>query len=73
LEETGDQVITGFDEKILTGFIYSSLDSIYLNLFNTRQLRWEPMHTGSIQNPDFREIYTPADRFIFNGDFGVTL
>lgn len=50
--------------------------SVFLNfenLLDTRQSRWEPMYTGSIQQPDFREIYTPIDGFIFNGGFRVTL
>ncbi|HEY8894266.1 MAG TPA: TonB-dependent receptor [Niastella sp.] len=50
--------------------------SVFLNFENfldTRQSRWEPMYTGSVQQPDFREIYTPIDGFIFNGGFRVTL
>jgi iron complex outermembrane receptor protein len=50
--------------------------SVFLNfenLLDRRQSRWEPMYTGSIQQPDFREIYTPIDGFIFNGGFRVTL
>ncbi|MCS3800827.1 TonB-dependent receptor domain-containing protein [Niastella sp. OAS944] len=50
--------------------------SVFLNFENfldTRQSRWEPMYTGSIQQPDFREIYTPIDGFIFNGGFRVIL
>ncbi|SIO51825.1 TonB-dependent receptor [Chitinophaga niabensis] len=54
-------------------FKYFSVFLNFENLLDTRQSRWEPMYTGSIQHPDFREIYTPIDGFIFNGGFRITL
>ncbi len=39
------------------------------NFLDSRQSRFEPLYTGSIQNPQFREIYSPTDGFIFNGGF----
>lgn len=54
-------------------FGHFSLFVNFENLLDTRQSRWEPMYTGSIQQPHFREIYTPIDGFIFNGGFRVTL
>jgi iron complex outermembrane receptor protein len=43
------------------------------NFTDSRQTRFEPLFTGSIHNPQFREIYTPIDGFIFNGGFKLTL
>jgi len=48
--------------------------SLFLNFENftdTRQTRFEPIYTGSLQNPVFRDIYAPLDGFIING--GVKL
>lgn len=50
--------------------------SVFLNFENfldTRQSRWEPMYTGTVQQPDFREIYTQIDGFIFNGGLRFSL
>ena len=50
--------------------------SLFLNLENfldTRQSKWESMYSGTIQNPQFREIYAPTDGFIFNGGFKIRL
>jgi len=50
--------------------------SLFFNLENfmdTRQSRWEPLYSGSIQNPQFRDVYTPTDGFIFNGGFKLYL
>jgi iron complex outermembrane receptor protein len=54
-------------------FEYFSVFLNFENLLDTRQSRWEPMYTGSVQRPNFREIYTPIDGFIFNGGFRVSL
>lgn len=54
-------------------FGHFSLFMNFENLLDTRQSRWEPMYTGSVQRPGFREIYTPIDGFIFNGGFRITL
>ncbi|MGN6291253.1 MAG: TonB-dependent receptor [Chitinophagaceae bacterium] len=54
-------------------FGHFSLFVNFENFLDTRQSRWEPMYTGSIQHPDFRDIYTPTDGFIFNGGFRITL
>ncbi len=50
--------------------------SIFLNLENfldSRQSKWENMYSGTIQNPQFREVYTPTDGFILNGGIKVRL
>lgn len=50
--------------------------SLFLNTENfldRRQSRWEPMYSGTVQNPQFREVYTPTDGFIFNGGFKLNI
>jgi outer membrane receptor for ferrienterochelin and colicins len=50
--------------------------SIFVNAENftdSRQTRFEPLFTGSIQNPQFREIYSPIDGVILNGGFKLML
>ena len=50
--------------------------SVFLNTENfldCRQSRWENLYSGTIQNPQFREVYTPTDGFIFNGGFKMNL
>ncbi len=42
------------------------------NFLDSRQTRFEPIYTGTIQNPQFREIYSPVDGFIFNGGFKLS-
>ncbi|MBN3582808.1 TonB-dependent receptor [Algoriphagus aestuarii] len=44
--------------------------SIFLNFENfldTRQTRFDTIYTGSLSNPDFRDIYAPVDGFVING------
>lgn len=43
------------------------------NFLDSRQTRFDSIYTGSIQNPQFREIYSPIDGFIFNGGFKISL
>ena len=50
--------------------------SLFLNLENfldRRQSRWENLYSGTIQNPQFKQIYTPTDGIIFNGGFKINL
>jgi outer membrane receptor for ferrienterochelin and colicins len=54
-------------------FRFFSLFVNFENFLDTRQSKWEPMYGGSILQPDFREIYTPIDGFIFNGGFRIYL
>ncbi len=42
------------------------------NFLDSRQTRFEPIYTGTIQNPQFMEIYSPIDGFIFNGGFKLS-
>ncbi|RVT75400.1 TonB-dependent receptor [Flavobacterium sufflavum] len=50
--------------------------SVFLNLENfldSRQSKWENMYSGTIQNPQFREVYTPTDGFILNGGVKIRI
>lgn len=50
--------------------------SIFLNFENftdTRQTRFESIYTGSISDPQFRDIYAPLDGFLVNGGFKLKL
>ncbi|MBC7383229.1 MAG: TonB-dependent receptor [Bacteroidia bacterium] len=43
------------------------------NFLDTRQSKYQPMYVGSIQNPQFSEIWAPTDGFVFNGGFKIIL
>ena len=43
------------------------------NFLDKRQSRWESMYSGTIQNPQFREVYTPTDGIIINGGLKINL
>ena len=50
--------------------------SLFLNLENmldTRQTRFDTIYTGSIDTPQFRDIYAPVDGFVINGGFKLML
>ncbi|MFV8224314.1 TonB-dependent receptor [Christiangramia aquimixticola] len=50
--------------------------SIFLNFENftdSRQTRFDSIYTGSISNPQFRDIYAPVDGFVINGGFKLFL
>jgi len=50
--------------------------SVFLNFenfLNTRQTAFDTIYTGSISNPQFRDIYAPVDGFVINGGFKVHL
>ena len=66
-ERVRDYWVMGFSTE--RRFRYFSLFVNFENFLDTRQSKWEPMYTGTVLQPDFREIYTPIDGFIFNGGF----
>ena len=50
--------------------------SLYINFENftdTRQTRFDTIYTGSISNPEFRDIYAPLDGFVVNGGLKIRL
>lgn len=57
-------------EKIWENF------SLFLNFENftdTRQTKFDEIFTGSISNPQFRDIYAPVDGFVVNGGIKIKL
>lgn len=54
-------------------FAHFSLFANAENFLDSRQTRFDPIYTGTIQNPQFKEIYSPIDGFIFNGGFRLRL
>lgn len=50
--------------------------SLYINFENfndTRQTRFDTIYTGTIDNPQFRDIYAPLDGFVVNGGIKLRL
>ena len=43
------------------------------NFTDSRQTRFDQIYSGTIQNPQFKEIYSPIEGYIFNGGFRVRL
>ena len=63
----------------LFGFMVEKLwenFSVFINFENfgdTRQTRFDTIFTGSVTNPEFRDIYAPVDGFVINGGFKIKL
>jgi len=63
----------------ITGFMAEKLwekFSLYINFENftdTRQTRFDTIYTGTIDNPQFRDIYAPLDGFVVNGGIKLRL
>jgi len=63
----------------ITGFMAEKLwpkISLYINFENftdTRQTRFDTIYTGSINDPQFRDIYAPLDGFVINGGLKLRL
>lgn len=50
--------------------------SVFLNFENfldTRQTRFDAIYTGSINDPQFLDIYAPVDGFVVNGGFKIKI
>lgn len=48
--------------------------SVFLNFENfldTRQTRFDTIYTGSLSDPQFRDIYAPLDGFVINGGIKI--
>lgn len=69
-ELTRDYWIMGL--SIERKFEHFSLFANGENFLDSRQTRFDPIYTGTIQNPQFKEIYSPIDGFIFNGGFKLS-
>jgi iron complex outermembrane receptor protein len=63
----------------ITGFMVEKIFnkvSLFLNLENftdTRQSKYGAIYTGSIDNPQFADIYAPVEGFVMNGGLKVRL
>jgi len=63
----------------LFGFMVEKLwenFSVFINFENfgdTRQTKFDTIFTGSVTNPEFRDIYAPVDGFVINGGFKIKL
>ena len=70
---TGDSYwITGLmTEKRLNE--HFSLFLNFENILDTRQTAFDTIYTGSLENPDFRDIYAPVDGFVINGGVKINL
>jgi iron complex outermembrane receptor protein len=63
--------ITGFmAEKLWEKF---SLFINFENFTNTRQTKFDPIYTGTIDHPVFRDIYAPVEGFVVNGGIKLHL
>lgn len=50
--------------------------SLFINAENftdTRQTRFENIYTGTLQNPQFKEIWAPTDGFLLNGGLKINV
>jgi outer membrane receptor for ferrienterochelin and colicins len=43
------------------------------NFLDARQTRFDTIYTGTVTNPEFRDIYAPVDGFVINGGLKVNL
>jgi outer membrane receptor for ferrienterochelin and colicins len=57
-------------EKIWPNF---SLFLNFENFLDTRQTKFGLIYTGSISNPEFKDIYSPMDGFVINGGVKIKL
>ena len=63
----------------ITGFMAEKLwekFSLYINFENftdSRQTKFDTIYTGTIDNPQFRDIYAPLDGFVMNGGIKLRL
>ena len=70
-QKVRDYWVTGLSSEYK--FRHFSLFLNFENFTDTRQSRWGSLYTGTIQNPQFKEVYTPTEGFIFNGGFKIKL
>ena len=54
-------------------FKHFSLFANAENFTDTRQTRYETIYSGTLQNPQFKEIWSPTDGFIFNSGFKINV
>jgi iron complex outermembrane receptor protein len=70
-EKTTDYWVNGL--MIEKHFSNISLFLNFENFLDTRQSKYGEMYTGTIQNPEFAELYAPTDGRIINGGVKIRL
>ncbi len=70
-EKTKDYWVMGISSEYK--FKHFSLFVNFENFIDVRQSRWDTMYTGTTQNPQFKDVYTPTDGIIINGGFKLKL
>lgn len=70
-QKVNDYWVTGISGEYK--FKYFSLFLNLENFLDIRQSNWGSMFSGTIQNPQFREVYAPTEGLIFNGGFKIGL
>ncbi len=59
---------------LMTEKFFGESVSLFLNFENisdTRQTRFDTIYTGSLSDPQFRDIYAPLDGFVVNGGIKI--
>lgn len=54
-------------------FNHFSLFANAENFTDTRQTKYESIYTGSLQNPQFKELWAPTDGFLLNAGFKINV
>ncbi len=70
-EKVRDYLVMGVSGEYK--FQYFSLFLNFENFLDSRQSKYENLYSGTTQNPQFREVYTPTDGFILNGGIKIRL
>ena len=68
---TPDYWIMGFSTE--RQYKHFSLFVNFENFTDIRQTRYESIYTGTLRNPQFKQIWAPTDGFIFNGGFKINV
>lgn len=52
-----------------TFFLYINFE----NFGDVRQTKFEPIYTGTVTNPVFKDIYAPLEGFVVNGGIKIKI
>jgi len=72
---TGEKLRSYWEMGLLSEYKFKhfSLFINFENLLDTRQSRWGNMYSGTMQDPQFKEVYAPTDGFILNTGVKLSL
>lgn len=70
-QSTSDYWVMGLSSQY--NFKHFSLFVNAENFTDTRQTRFESIYTGTLQNPQFKEVWAPTDGFLFNAGFKINV